>query len=488
MLTSGSDDQPAGSAGHNHPVDDPPPDRGLIAKIYPFSTLRNPTRVWAWGMYDLANQSFALLILTLFFPLYFKDVVVADPQRGDALWSLIASVSLGLTVVASPVLGAVGDARACKKKLLIGAGLTCVVLTALLAVPERGGWLLAAALFIPANLAFNLGSNFMASYLPHLATPRNVGRVSAIGWTMGYIGALLLMILAVGSMLALGWRTPAEWRPYFILAAGWYALNMIPTMLVLREPPPKPLPGDAELLAVAAYKRLAGTFHNARRFRQLFRFLIAFLVYSLGVQTMIKFASILAADFGIEQIGLVVFVAQLTVTALVTAALTARYQDRFGAKRTVVVFVIIWLISCLALAAVTIAAPVDPPQWCFWVVGNGIGIGLGGIGTSSRSMVGRFSPGGRTAEFFGLWGLFYTLAGMIGILSFGQVKAWVGGWWAGLDLFGNANTPALVLLAGFFLAGLILTLRVNEHAGVRAAMREDRDADRAAHENEATSA
>lgn len=449
--------------------------RGLIGRIYPFSTLPNPKPVWAWGMYDLANQSFALLILTLFFPLYFKNVVVGTPERGDALWSMIYALSLCATAVISPVLGAIGDCRRSKKALLIWSGVLCCVLTAGLALAGAGDWILAAALFIPANIAFNVGQNFMSSYLPSLSTPRTIGRVSAIGWTMGFVGAMLLLVLSLAMMFAFGWKDPTMWTPFFVFAAVWYGLNMVPTALILGEPEGKAMPGDEAWIAVAAVHRLGRTVAHAARFKQLFRFLLAFLVSSFGVQVMVTFASILAQDFGIGETGLVAFVGQLSITAMIMAAVTARYQDRIGSKATVLIFNGVWLVSCAALLAVTLIVPVDPPQWIFWVIGNGIGIGLGGIGTASRAMVGKFSPTARTAEFFGLSGLAYTLAGAIGVASFGAVKAGVGAWWAGHMAFGNANTPALALLALFFVVGLALTLRVNETAGLRAAMREDRD-------------
>jgi len=106
--------------------------------------------------------------------------------------------------------------------------------------------------------------------------------------------------------------------------------------------------------------------------------------------------------------------------------------------------------------------PNDPPQWIFWVIGNGIGIGLGGIGTSSRVIVGMFAPKHRTAEFFGLWGMTYKLAGAIGVLAFGQIKAWVG------------DASALGLLTAFFVLGFVLMLRVNVLSGIRDARRADR--------------
>jgi len=210
------------------------------------------------------------------------------------------------------------------------------------------------------------------------------------------------------------------------------------------------------------YRRLARTIGDAGTFRQLARFLIAFFVYGLGVQTMIMFAAILASDFGIRDRGLVIFTLQIAITAGFAALLVSRFQDRFGAKRTVALFLWIWIVSCASLLLIRVVIGTDAPQWMFWAVGNGIGVGLGGIGTSSRTMVGYFAPRARVGEFFGLWGMTYKFAGAMGVLAFGQVKAWIGDAWA------------LALLTSFFAVGLILLTRVDVIAGIRAARRDDR--------------
>lgn len=443
----------------------------MFWKLPPFRSLPNGREVWAWSMYDLANQSFTLLIITLLFPLYFKEVVVGDPQRGDAYWSIAAAASQLVVVLSSPVLGAYADCRGNKKLVLMVTGVVSAVLTCALALLKPDLVWLGFALFVPANIAYQLGENFLAAYLPHVATPRTMGRVSAIGWTSGYVGALVLLVITLSAMALLGWRDPAQWRPFFVLAGLWFALGIIPPGIILTEPPSRGLSGKHATIVGEAFARLAGTVGHAAAFRQLFRFLVGFFVYGLGVQVMIYFASILAADFGIRGTGLVWFVLQLTITAGVTAAVTGKFQDAIGARSTVIIYLLAWAASALALAGVTVGFPNHPPQWLFWLIGNGIGIGLGGIGTASRTMVARFSPKGQTAEFFGLWGFTYKLAAVVGVPSFGLLKA------SGLSIpgFGNANTPSLLLLAGFFVAGLLLVLRVNETAGVRAAMRAERD-------------
>ncbi|MEM9065986.1 MAG: MFS transporter [Planctomycetota bacterium] len=442
----------------------------MLWKLPPFRSLDNGKTVWAWSMYDLANQSFTLLIITLLFPLYFKEQVVGDPSRGDFLWSLAVGISQGIVVLTGPVLGALADCRGLKKRLLISLGIGCAILTLGLFFLEPDAIWLAFLLFVPANVAYQLGENFLASFLPHVAGEKNTGRISAIGWASGYVGALLLLIITLGCMFAFGWQDTSMWRPFFLLAGIWFLLGIIPTALILDEPSRSPLPSDSGSTVGAALTRMKRTIEQASHFKQLVRFLIAFFVFGLGVQVMVAFSSILAADFGIEGSMLVLFVAQLTITAGITAALTAKFQDGIGARNTVLIYLAVWIASCLGMAAITILIPNDPPQWLFWVIGNGIGIGLGGIGTASRTVVGRFSPKGRTAEFFGLWGLAYKSAAVVGVVSFGVVKSRG----QGLLPFGNANTAALLLLTAFFVGGLLLTLRVSETAGVRAAKRADR--------------
>lgn len=446
----------------------------MLWKLPPFRSLPNGREVWGWSMYDLANQSFTLLIITLLFPLYFKQVVVGDPEDGDQLWGLAVAASQLIVVLSSPLLGAYADCKQCKKRLLMGTGVVCATGTAALAVLKPDMVWIAMAIFIVSNVAYQLGENFLAAYLPHVATDRTMGKVSAIGWTSGYVGALLLLAITLGSMFAFGMQAEEDWRPFFLMAGIWFAVGITAPWRILTEPPGRGLSGKHATIAGEAMGRLKETARRAGEFKQLVRFLVAFFVFGLGVQVMIAFASILAKDFGIEGTKLVLFVLQLTLTAGVTAAATAWFQDKIGARTTVLAYLAVWAASALALLGITLAYPVDPPEWLFWAAGNGIGIGLGGIGTASRSMVAKFSPKLQTAEFFGLWGFTYKLAAVVGVLLFATVKAQLGGWFAGISPVGNANSPALLLLAAFFVAGFILTLRVNELSGVRAAKRADR--------------
>jgi MFS transporter, UMF1 family len=429
-----------------------------------FQNLKNPKEVFAWGLYDLANQSFTLLIITLLFPIYFKSVAVGDQQRGDSLWSIGVSAALLTVVLLSPFVGSYADARAKRKQLLMITGTLCSILTIAMTFIAPGQWWLGLALFIPANICYQLGENLLASFLPALSTPRTIGRVSAIGWAMGYLGSLILLICVISGVNLFGWEQTPDWKWFFILAGAWFFVWMLPAGFILHEPPHLDPPKQTNGFKLAI-DRMIATLKEATHFNQLTKFLIAFFIYGLGVQTMIAFAAILASDFGIKEMGLFVFTLQIALTAGITAIVVSRYQDRIGAKPTISIFLVVWMLSTggLLLAKLTGAAS-GSNQWIFWVIGNGIGIGLGGIGPSSRSMVGLFAPTARVGEFFGLWGMTYKLAGAVGVLSFGQVKAWIG------------DAPALTLLTSFFAVGLILLMSVSVPKGIRAAKQANRQA------------
>jgi len=384
----------------------------------PLRGVDNPREIFAWGMYDLANQSFTLLIITLLFSRYVQQVVTIHPppppalerfeqidadragvaleredlsqaqrdeirayidareradRRGELHWSLMHGGTLLLVVVVSPFAGAFADARGWRKRLLISSGLLCSALTAALASVGPGMLWLAALLYVPANLAFQLGENFLASFLPQVSTPRTIGRVSAIGWTMGYAGALILLAISAGIIVAGGLGTEAEWPPLFVFAGVWFAVGLAPAALILPRDAPAP---DRDQRAGAlrqGVERVAETLRHARRYRELMKFLLAFVIYGFGVQVIIAFASILAGDFGFERLDLIVFVAQITVTAGAASWVTGLFQDRIGVRATILIYLAVWLASSGAMLAIDLIYPVGGPQWPLWIIGNGLG-------------------------------------------------------------------------------------------------------------------
>lgn len=438
----------------------------FLRRLNPLASLPNPREVWAWGMYDLANQSFQLLINTLLFSIYVavyvapEQAVPGGPTRGETAWSTFTAAALLLIVIASPVLGALADARSLRKEFLIATGLGAVVLTAALAAVGPGMLWLAGALYITAAFLVGIGENFLGSFLPQLATPATMGRVSAIGWTMSYIGALVLLGLTAAVLFVFDASDPRQWRWIFVGAGAWFLLGMIPAILFLHERIPAATPPAQRaggLIFAAALRRLASTAREARRYRQLIRFLAVFFVYSMGTWVVIYYASLIGKrlGFGLPQLTLLAVV--MAFTAGLGAVLAARYQDRIGHRLTVRLYLAAWVVSTLALAFLemrTTAAPQTGTPAAFWLVSAGIGLALGGIGTASRAVVGVFTPAEKSAEFFGLWGMVYRLAGVAGVTLFGLVTARI------------SPTAGLFLLTAFFGAGLILMSFVDEREGI----------------------
>lgn len=437
-------------------------DRGhrLLQKLNIFRGLPNPREVWAWGMYDLANQSFQLLINTLMFVIYMKRHVAASPDQGLTWFGGMAAVGLLAVTILSPVAGAIADRRVWKMELLIGTGLVCAALTALLATVQPGMLWWAAVLYAGAALACGLGENFLGSFLTQVATPATMGRVSALGWSMSYVGALALLGIVAVVVFGLDVEDPSRWRWFFVFAGGWFVAGMVPAMLFLREraaPPPAAARGS---LIGGTVRTLVRSARETGRFRQVARYLTAFFVYSLGTNTVIYFAGSIGDDmaFGFKQLVLLALV--MALSAGVGAVLAGRYQDVLGHRRTVLCFIAAWTVSTLMLA---IMRATGGGAWLFWIIAGGLGLGLGGIGTASRAFMGVFTPNQRSGEFFGVYGTVYKLSGVIALVSFAWASTAIG------------KTPALFLLVAFFVAGFFLMLRVDERAGIEAARAAERD-------------
>jgi UMF1 family MFS transporter len=410
-------------------------------------------------MYDLANQSFQLLVNTLLFGLFLAKVVLKDPASGKVTFGYMVAAALLLVVLLSPALGAWADARGLRKRLLIGTGLGAVVLTAGLCALGPGMLWAAAALYISAAVLVGLGENFLGSFLPFLSTPKTVGKVSALGWTMSYIGAILLLGLTAAAVFGLGLTEPASWRWLFLLAALWFALGMLPALFILKEPPGEPAGPGAGAGGLAgtlgaSFRRLGRTLAEARRFRQLLRFLAVFFIYSLGTNTAVYFLGQIGDDLGFGIGRLTLFALVMAATAGVGAVIAGVFQDRIGHRATIAGFLLVWVASTLLLA---LMARFAWPQSLFWLIAGGLGIGLGGIGTASRAAVGAFTPPEKSGEFFGLWGMTYKLSGAIGLLAFAFIGRRLG------------QEASLFALSGFFAAGLALLPLIDWQEGQAAA-------------------
>ncbi len=416
--------------------------------------------ILAWAMYDFANSGYTTVVLTAIFNAYFVAVIAgAGPDRDGAAtlwWTVALAISNLLVLASAPVLGAIADRRAWKKRFLAVTTIGCVLGTAALGFAGPGDLAFAVTFVAISAFMFASGENFIAAFLPEIADERSMGRISGYGWSLGYLGGLLVL------GLCLAWIAAAEARgagaSEYVPATMWitaaaFGLAAAPTFLWLRErarPSPRARGTGYLRLGLA---QVAATLRHARRHRDLFRFLLALTVYYCGINTVVVLAAVYAQQamgFGMRET--IVLILVVNVTAAIGALAFGLAQDRFGSVRTLAATLLLW-IAALVLAYFT------EDRAGFWVVANLVGVALGSSQSAGRALVGLFSPPQQTAEFFGLWGLAGKLAAVIGPLVYGLVT-----WFSG----GN-HRLALLSTTAFFIAGLALLATVDERRGRAAA-------------------
>ncbi len=428
---------------------------------------RAPRReLFAWAMYDFANSGYTTVVLTAVFNAYFVGVVAGAgslaPGAGTLLWSLALGVANALILVSAPVLGAIADFGAVKKRLLAASTVGCVAFTAALAWVGPGDVWLAVVLVIVASVMFGTGENLIAAFLPEIAPPKDMGRISGYGWSLGYIGGLLVL----GSCLAyVSWAQArghgaGEFVPVtMLITAGAFALAAIPTFVWLRERAvPQRWPAgkrDGPFgYARIGFARLMQTLRRAAHFRDLFRFLIALVLYGSGVNTVVILAAIYAQEvMGFDTQGTITLILLVNVTAALGAFAFGHLQDRLESKLTLALTLGVWIVA-------VVIAYFAETRFAFWIAANLVGVALGSSQSAGRGLIGLFCPRGRAAEFFGLWGLAMKLAAILGPLCYGLIA------------YLSAGNHRLALLSTllFFVAGLVMLAFVDEDRGRRAAV------------------
>jgi UMF1 family MFS transporter len=336
----------------------------------------------------------------------------------------------------------------------------CVLGTALLSFVGPGDLTLAIVLIVLSNVFFGTGENIVAAFLPELARPEAMGKVSAWGWSLGYIGGLITLAVCLAYVFyARGQgQTEAQFVPVtMLITAGVFAAASAFTFLVLKERA-QPQEGRAGA-GVRALTRVAETLRHAAQFKDLLRFLFCIVLFQSGVQTVIALAAIYAQEaMGFTTEDTIVLVLLVNITASVGAFVFGQWQDRLGHRKTLTLTLLGW-------CAMVVIAYLSTERAGFWVAANIAGLCLGASQSAGRALVGYLSPADRNAEFFGLWGFAVKLASILGPLTYGAVT------W----MTDNDHREAMLFTGTFFVLGLIVLVSVDPERGRRAA---------AAHENE----
>lgn len=426
--------------------------------------------IFGWAMFDFANQSYTLLIITVIFPVLFTTVIVGDAEQdyrlGNLLWSVALGVSYFIVVLSGPVFGAIMDYSALKKKFLFYSYALTIVSTTLLYFVEPGLVVLGVTLIIISNFAYAIGENFIAAFLPSLGPPSDLGKISGFGWALGYIGGLFsagFVIAYLGEPTADNFDRIRWVGPF---AALFFMLAAIPTFLWVKEPGArKPLP-KGETFYSMGFKRLGETLKMVSKFKDLTVFLVSVFFAMAGIYIVISFAFIYGDQIvqWDESVRVLMFIV-VQITAAIGAFSFGFIQDKIGAKLTYNLTLGLWFIGVMGIWGVTdITSWLNSTfgqeyevQYVFLNIGVIAGLSLGSSQSASRALVGLFTPEQKSAEFFGFWGLANKIAGVVGIIGIGLLQAEFG------------LHQSVLFCAFLFLAAIIVCLFVNERRGEEAA-------------------
>lgn len=412
----------------------------------------------AWALYDFANSGFAATVLAVVFNVYFAQRVVPPEGvsvaghvlHGPFLWSAAVALSTFVVFLLAPLLGAVADVSGRKKSFLAFFWLLGSLASSALVFVTPGRVGLAMVLFGLANIGFAGGNIFYNAFLPDLAPPDRQGRLSGLGWAVGYLGSFLC--LGVNLLLI---RFPErfhlppvdDWpvRAGLLTVGLWWAAFGWP--LVVWGPRDRPLDTRSPILWVRrGFGRLARTGRELGGHRNLLLFMAAFALYNDGIETVILTASLVGAGLlGMAPSELILCFLMIQAVAFAGALVFGRWADRIGPKRVVLVTLAVYL-------GVLGRAYFLETKAEFWALGVVLGFVLGGSQAASRTLMGRLVPPGQSAEFFSFYGIVAKFTAIAGPLVFGAAAQW-----------GGLRT-AVLSLAPFFLAGGLLLIWVRDGA------------------------
>ena len=407
--------------------------------------------LWAWAMYDFANSGYTTVILTAVFSTYFVSVVAQDQTWATFAWTCALSASYLLVMLTLPGLGARADARGAKRRLLFSSTVGCLAATALLAFAGPGMVALALVAIALSNYCYCVGESACASFLPELARPSALGRVSGWGWGFGYFGGMLTLGIALFIVIrAQGSGTTAvDYVPWIVATTcAVFAVATLPAFLLLKE---RARPAGATAAGPAMLHRLRQTWREIGVTHPEFRaFLWCVACYQAGISVVITLAAVYASQamgFTMQQNMTLIFL--VNIAAAAGAFAFGHIQDRLGHRRALSATLVGWIVMVLvAYAAVT--------PGIFWIAATLAGLCMGSSQSAGRAMTGALAPSHRTGEFFALWGFAVQCAAVIGPISYGTVS-----WMTG----GNHRLAILVCLV-FFVGGIALLMRVDMPRGL----------------------
>jgi MFS transporter, UMF1 family len=412
--------------------------------------------VFGWAMYDFANSGYTTVVITAVFAAYFVGGIAQKAPWATFAWTAALSMSYAIVMLTMPSIGAYADLRAAKKRLLAIFTGGCVVSTAALAFAGPGSVALAIVLIVISNTFYSYGESLTAAFLPELARPEAMGKVSGWGWSFGYFGGMLALGLCLGYVIwAQGQKIPADsFVPVtMLITAVMYGTCALATFALLGERAKPNVDALRQSGVKASLGQLHSTFQQARRYKDFMWLMAAAVFYQGGIAVAITLAAIYAETvIGFKPQETMVLIFVLNLAAAGGAFAWGYLQDRVGHKLALGSTLVGWIAVCV------LAAMADT-KGQFWVAASIAGLCMGSSQSAGRALAGLFAPPKQLGEFFGLWSFATRLAAIIGPLTYGAI-AWASG--------GNQRM-AIMSTTVLFAIGLALLVKVDVRRGQQAA-------------------
>jgi UMF1 family MFS transporter len=378
-------------------------------------------KVAGWSLYYWGNHAFTTSIITVFFPIFFKDYwsAGADVTVSTFRLGLANSIASLVVAVSAPILGAIADRGGFAKRFLVASALFGAAMLLALHWVEQGAWQWAVMFYVLASIGYFWGNVFGDSMLVSVAPPGKLDMTSAVGYFAGYLGGGLFLVLGVAMTLKPQWFGLADAasavRVLLVLAALWWAVFALPLLFWIPSAPRTQARTPLMVAAREGLAQFAETCRHIRAYRPVFIFLAAYWVYIDGVNTVIQMAVDYGKSIGFGTTDLVLAILLVQFIGVPAAIASGYVGERIGPRRAI-------LIGLAVYVLVSIYAAFMQQPFEFYLVAGMVGLVQGGVQLLSRSYFARLVPPERAGEFFGFYNMLGEVAAIIGPLLVGIVS------------------------------------------------------------------
>lgn len=410
----------------------------------------------SWALYDFGNSAFATTMLAAVLPIFYSNVASKgiESSLATSYWGYANSIAVLIVAILAPILGAISDFSAAKKKFLRFFAFMGMIASILLAFTGEGDYLFVALLFIVGSIGFSGGNIFYDAFLPEVAEEKDMDKVSSKGFALGYVGGGILLLINVLMILKFEWFGLSDvvmaMKVSFAMVGIWWFIFSIPLLKNIHDEKKSPIKRDRSYVAIG-FSRVGNTFKEISQFKHLLIFLFAFWLYNDGISTIIRMATIYGTEIGIGQNDLII---ALLITQFVGIPCTFFFgwlAGKIKPKKALMITLFVYL-------GIVILGYFMKSALHFYLLATCVGLVQGGAQALSRSIFGRMVPENKKGEFFGFYGISSKFSAVFGPFVFGFIG----------QITGN-NRFGILSLIVFFIAGILILSFVNVEKGAEAA-------------------